>query len=132
MEIQQPYNLDPSEYVSSLNGLTGDVVLAAGSNITLTPVGNTITIASTGGGGLEESFETVSKNLKGYDYVVNYTGDSISSIDYTVPSGIITKTFNYTGDQLDSIVLSEETPSGISLTKTFSYVGGNVDSVSYS
>ena len=35
--------------VSSFNTLTGAVVLAAGSNITLTPVGNTITIASTAG-----------------------------------------------------------------------------------
>lgn len=51
MEIVQPgEGLDPSEYVSSLNGLTGDVVLAAGTNISLTPVGNTITIASSGGG----------------------------------------------------------------------------------
>lgn len=37
--------------VTSFNGLTGAVVLAAGANITLTPAGNTITIASTGGGG---------------------------------------------------------------------------------
>lgn len=37
--------------VSSFNTLTGDVVLAAGANITLTPSGNTITIASSGGGG---------------------------------------------------------------------------------
>jgi hypothetical protein len=36
--------------VSAINTLTGAVVLAAGSNITLTPSGNTITIASTGGG----------------------------------------------------------------------------------
>lgn len=35
--------------VTSLNTLTGDITLAAGSNITLTPSGNTITIASTGG-----------------------------------------------------------------------------------
>ena len=37
--------------VASLNGLTGAVSLAAGTNVTLTPSGNTITIASTGGGG---------------------------------------------------------------------------------
>lgn len=37
--------------VSSLNGLTGAVILAAGTGITLTPVGNTITIATSGGGG---------------------------------------------------------------------------------
>ena len=36
--------------VSSLNTLTGAVVLAAGSNITLTPSGNTVTIAASGGG----------------------------------------------------------------------------------
>lgn len=37
--------------VSSINSLTGAVTLAAGSNITITPSGNTLTIASTGGGG---------------------------------------------------------------------------------
>mgnify|MGYP003552766408 CR=1 FL=1 len=35
--------------VTSLNTLTGAVVLAAGTNITLTPVGNTITIDAAGG-----------------------------------------------------------------------------------
>ena len=37
--------------VTQVNGLSGGVTLAAGTNITLTPVGNTITIASSGGGG---------------------------------------------------------------------------------
>lgn len=37
--------------VSSLNGLTGVVTLSAGSNITLTPVGNDITISASGGSG---------------------------------------------------------------------------------
>jgi hypothetical protein len=36
--------------VTEINGLLGAVTLAAGSNITLTPVGNTITIASSGAG----------------------------------------------------------------------------------
>jgi len=35
--------------VNSLNSLTGAVVLAAGANITLTPSGNSITIAASGG-----------------------------------------------------------------------------------
>jgi hypothetical protein len=38
--------------VTSLNGLTNNVTLAAGSNITITPAGNTLTIASTGGSGI--------------------------------------------------------------------------------
>jgi hypothetical protein len=37
--------------VSSLNALSGDVTLSAGANVTLTPSGNTLTIASTGGAG---------------------------------------------------------------------------------
>jgi hypothetical protein len=35
--------------VSSINSITGAIELIAGSNITLTPAGNNITIASTGG-----------------------------------------------------------------------------------
>lgn len=48
--------------VTDLNSLTGSVTLAAGTNITLTPSGNTITIASTGGGGgnpLKVEYRTV-------------------------------------------------------------------------
>jgi len=37
--------------VASLNGLTGALTLAAGSNVTITPSGHKITIAATGGGG---------------------------------------------------------------------------------
>jgi len=49
MEIHQPADsLDPSQYVSSINTLTGAVILAAGTNITLGTVGNTITINATG------------------------------------------------------------------------------------
>lgn len=38
---------DATNLVTSFNGLTGAIVLAAGTNITLTPSGNTITIAAT-------------------------------------------------------------------------------------
>jgi hypothetical protein len=38
--------------VSSFNALTGAVTISAGSNITLTPSGNNIVIASTGGSSL--------------------------------------------------------------------------------
>jgi len=44
-------NLTGGNIVKNLNGLTGNITLAAGSNITITPAGNTLTIASTGGGG---------------------------------------------------------------------------------
>ena len=46
------------DYVISVNGLTGGITFAAGTNITLNPSGNTITINSSGGGagGLEQTF----------------------------------------------------------------------------
>ncbi|HWC65060.1 MAG TPA: hypothetical protein VG777_03175, partial [Thermoanaerobaculia bacterium] len=43
--------ISPGQVVTSVNGLHDAVALAAGSNITLTPAGNTITIASSASGG---------------------------------------------------------------------------------
>ena len=40
-----------NEVVKSVNGLKDNVNLVAGSNVTITPSGNNLTISSTGGGG---------------------------------------------------------------------------------
>jgi hypothetical protein len=42
---------ESSSGVSSVNSLTGALTLAAGSNVTITPSGNTLTIAASGSGG---------------------------------------------------------------------------------
>lgn len=80
----------------------------------------------------QQTFETVSKNLKGNPYALNYTSGNLTSIVYTLTSGTITKTLNYTGGKLTSIVLSGNTPSGINLTKTLSYTGDTLTSITYS
>jgi hypothetical protein len=80
---------------------------------------------------VDETFETVSKNLKSYPYVLNYTGSQLTSIVYTLPAGSITKTLNYAGTKLTSIVLSGSTPLGINLTKTLTYSGSTLTGVSY-
>lgn len=49
MELRNESGGEGTDGVSSLNTLTGNVILAPGTNITLVPVGNTITINSTGG-----------------------------------------------------------------------------------
>lgn len=78
------------------------------------------------------SFETVSKNLKQYNYVLNYTSGTLTSIVYTVPSvGTITKTLNYTSGVLTSVVLSGSTPLSIQLTKTLTYTSGALTSIAY-
>src|SRR5690606_36530038 len=42
-------NVTGTGLVRSVNGLGGDLTLAAGSNITINPAGNTLTISSTAG-----------------------------------------------------------------------------------
>jgi len=82
---------------------------------------------------ITEEFETISKNLRSYPYEITYDGDDIDYITYTLGGGQeIVKTFNYTVDQLTSIVLSGATPYGIELTKTLTYTGDDLTGVSYS
>ena len=89
-------------------------------------------LASLEGDSYPETFETVSKNLKGKPYALNYTSGKLTSIVYTIVGGNITKTLNYTGDKLTSLVLSGATPTGISLTKTLTYTGNTLTSITYS
>jgi len=81
-----------------------------------------------------QSFEKVNKNLKAANATLNYDVNSnLTSIVYSLPgSRSITKTFNYTGNNLTSIVLSGDTPNNIKLTKTLSYTGDNLTGVAYS
>jgi hypothetical protein len=79
------------------------------------------------------TFETVSKNLRQYDYTLNYTSGVLTSIVYNIPSvGTITKSLNYTSGALTSVVLSGSTPSLISMTKTLTFTSGVLTSVTYS
>jgi hypothetical protein len=81
----------------------------------------------------QTSFERVNRNLKSYPAVLAYNGfGDLTTVTYTVPGGTIVKTFNYTGGDLTSIVLSGSTPAGINLTKTLSYSVGNLVGVTYS
>lgn len=77
-----------------------------------------------------DTFETVSKNLDASDATPVYdVSGNLTSIEY---ANGITKTLNYTGDNLTSVVLSGSTPSGIDLTKTLSYTGDILTGWAYS
>ena len=78
-----------------------------------------------------ESFETISKNIRAYPATLNYTGDVLTSIVYTLEFGTITKTFNYSSGILTSIVLSGNTPNFIDLTKNIGYTGDKLTSITY-
>jgi hypothetical protein len=70
---------------TTINGISGAVILAAGSNITLTPSGNTITIASSGGG-----VTTVTSNNSSITVTNPNTTPDLSVA--TAPAGALTGT----------------------------------------
>ena len=79
------------------------------------------------------SFETVSKNLKAYPFVLGYTGSKLTTMTYTLPaSEEVVKTLAYTGDKLTSMTLSGDLPSGIDTVKTLGYTGDQLTSITYS
>lgn len=116
----------------NINLHTGDVQTISGSLVDNTDPQNPIINSPDLSGYVPYTYETTAKNLKSYPYTFNRTGDVLNSIVYTTPTGIITKTFNYSGDNVSSIVLSGDTPSGIDLTKTFNYTGSVLTSITYS
>lgn len=78
-----------------------------------------------------ESFETVSKNIKSWNNVIVYLLGNVSTITYTETTFTIIKTFHYTGNVLNSIVLSGSVPNNIDLIKSFGYTDGKLTSVMY-
>jgi hypothetical protein len=72
----------PANVVKSLNGLKDDVVFTAGSNITLTPNGNSITIASTVANPDQNAFQKHS-----FFQLPNQQDDFIRHVTLPVPAG---------------------------------------------
>jgi hypothetical protein len=82
-----PNNQNITSAVTTFNGLSGAVTLTSGSNITLTPSGNIITIAS--GGGFTRSIFTITTSTTAgstasTDYV--YIGATSDNINLTLPT----------------------------------------------
>jgi hypothetical protein len=81
------------------------------------------------GASWQETYESVSKNLKGIPFSLEYSSGELSRVVYE--NGII-KTLNRTSGKVTSIVLSGNTPQGIALTKTLTYSGDMLVAISYS
>jgi len=63
------------QVVKSLNGMTDNVTLAAGSNVTITPSGSTLTISATGGGSGGGSFiQNQTTQQTGANFNIDGTG----------------------------------------------------------
>lgn len=79
-----------------------------------------------------ETWEYVSKNTDSWAYVINKTGELITSIVYTSGGSTVTKTLGYVNDELETITLSGDVPvSLVTLTKNIFYTNGEITSVTY-
>lgn len=96
-------------------------------NLSTSGTSTTGTIVS----GLQETFETVSQNLKQYPYVIQYSGDYPSTVTYNLGSNrYIYKTITYSGEYATIISLSGSL-SGHSLNKNILYSGLYITGVYY-
>lgn len=88
--------------VTSINGISGDLTLVAGSNITITPLGQTLTIAATGGGG-GSGFDTLGTFDAGVASAagLNASGTTLfaQSASATLPGMVNTTAQTFTGDK---------------------------------
>jgi FG-GAP repeat/PKD domain/Chaperone of endosialidase len=84
-----------NQVVKNLNGLTDGVNLSAGSNVTITPSGNTLTIASSGGA---SQWTTSGSNISYNSGNIGIgTTNPDSLIHLAGPSGVAAITFNTPG-----------------------------------
>ena len=79
--------------VESVNGLSGNVTVAAGANVTVTPSGNTLTIAATGSGGTPvQSLNGLNGNLTiaaGANVTVTPSGTTLTVAATGGPGGAL-------------------------------------------
>ena len=113
-------NISGSGGVTSLNGKTGAVTLAEGSNVTITESGNTLTISASGGGGggTDTGFDNV-REIQAADDQTMYNPDTkdkgiaeiILGKHRAGPTGTVRVAFSgeYTRfDQLDESGITDE------------------------
>lgn len=107
--------LQAANYVNTLNGVDGAVTIAAGTNVTVSTAGQTITISSSGGGGGSDSFNTITVPGQS-DIVADHGNDTLN---ITAGNGV-SLTTNATTDTLDIAVdaTTTEIPEGTNLYYT--------------
>jgi uncharacterized Zn-binding protein involved in type VI secretion len=114
--------LQSATHVNSLNALTGAVTLSAGTHVTLTQVGNDIEIASSGGGGGSDSFNTIA--VPGQSDIEADSGND--TLNITAGNGIALTT-TPASDTLNIAVdaTTTEIPEGTNLYYTDARVAAN-------
>jgi len=84
-------------------------------------------------GELQDTFETFSKNLRSYNFTIEYTDNRVTKLIYTSPVGIIEKLLTYNAqNELTAITLSGAIPLGVALQKTITYENGKLKTITYS
>lgn len=118
-----------TQYVSQLNGLCGSINIAAGTSISVTPSGNTLTIAYTGGGGGGNTGATGATGPQGNTGATGATGSQgiQGNTGATGPVGDYVISFNGLTGAVTGVTLGGAAFTGlVSSTVGFSGAGTNL------
>lgn len=131
--INDPANPPISVYVSECGN--SDMHTVSVSVETIKPTVGVI-IAEMGARGpqgvQEESFESISANLKSWNSVFNRTSGVLTSEVFSSGTSTITKTYNYSGSILTSITISGNVPETVTKrTKNFIWSGPDLSAITY-
>lgn len=108
--------------VDSINTLTGAITLAAGANVSITPSGNTLTIASTGGGGPAGDFDTLSETtIAEHQDTLPIYDESLS--DYRkiqrgnfIAKSIVSVSLDYSVSEEDDVIIVDASAGDVIIT----------------
>ena len=116
--------------VTSLNTLTGAVILAAGTNITLTPVGNTITISASGSPG-GATTQAQFNNAGAFDGDAFFTYDDTNRMVITGGGTITGYTPSSTTDSIFAVKSTTSFFGGLSSQNTSAGTTASNDIIAY-
>lgn len=120
---------DITSLQNSLNSLLTDNATDTELSNVVANLQNQIDNISTGA---TESFETILKNHLAWNVSYTYSNGLVATKVLSNGTDTITATYNYTNNDLTSIVLSGDVPTGISTTKTINYSNGQIIGILYS
>lgn len=128
-------NVGRIQWGDKLGLLAADTITTATKMLVRKSTGELAEQVIPSGGATTETFDTLDKNLKSYDYALAFAGDGkLSTKTWTTTGGDIVLTYTWSGDTLASKTFSGAgVPAAVTKkTKTYTWSAGKLASVAYS
>jgi hypothetical protein len=127
-------NIGRIHWGDKLGVLNADTITTATKMLVRKTTGEVAEQLIPSGGTAAETFDTLDKNLKSYDYALAFSGGKLSTKTWTTTGGDIVLTYTWSGDVLQSKTFSGAgVPAAVTKkTKTYTWTGTTLTNVAYS